>query len=119
MITLYSYKATVIRVIDGDTIEVMIDLGFNTWSSKTIRLNGINAPESRTRDVDTKKKGLASKDRLIEILQNNGNKLNIISRGIDKYGRCLADIFVDQFEESVQDILIKEGHGVDYHGEKR
>ena len=61
---MYKYKAKVIRVIDGDTLDAMIDLGFDTWVKKRIRLAGIDAYESRTRDKEEKKKGLAAKARL-------------------------------------------------------
>lgn len=117
---MYTYKAKVIKVIDGDTIDAMIDLGFDTWVSKTVRLNGINTPESRTRNAEEKKRGLAAKDRLIKILEENGNQFRLISYGTEKFGRCLAEVFVDTLGEvSIQKTLITEGHGVEYHGEKR
>jgi micrococcal nuclease len=119
MIGLYTYKGKCIRVVDGDTIEGMIDLGFNTWITITIRLDGINTPESRTRDLNEKKRGLASKERLSQLLAENGNEFTLISHGIEKYGRCLAEVFVTSHKDSVQQILIKEGHGIEYRGGKR
>ncbi len=118
--SLYTYKAKVIRVVDGDTIEAMIDLGFDTWISITVRLNGINTPESRTRDLEEKKRGLAAKERLTQILLENKNEFKLVSHGVEKYGRCLADIFVENLGEiSIQNKLIAEGHGTEYHGGKR
>ena len=70
---MYNYNATCIRVIDGDTIDADIDLGFSVKIKKRIRLAGINAPESRTRNLAEKKMGLASKYRLIEMLEGAAN----------------------------------------------
>ena len=66
---MYTYKAKIIRVIDGDTVDALIDIGFHVHVKKRIRLYGINAPESRTRDKEEKVRGLAAKARLKEILQ--------------------------------------------------
>ena len=79
---MYTYNATVDRVIDGDTVDALIDLGFNTWKKIRIRLHGINAWESRTKDLKEKEKGLAAKNRLIELLEANNNKFVIISHGV-------------------------------------
>ena len=65
---MYEYKAIVDRVVDGDTIKCTIDLGFSTWKKVTVRMEGINTPESRTRDKKEKKLGLAATARLVEIL---------------------------------------------------
>ena len=64
---MYEYKAVVDRVVDGDTIDVTIDLGFKVWKKMRVRMEGINTPESRTRDLEEKKRGLAAKDRLKEL----------------------------------------------------
>ena len=71
---MYEYNAVVDRVVDGDTIDVTIDLGFKVWKKMRVRMEGINTPESRTRDLEEKKRGLAAKDRLKEILLYNSNK---------------------------------------------
>ena len=71
---MYEYNAIVDRVVDGDTIKCTVDLGFSTWKKITVRMEGINTPESRTRDLEEKKLGLAAKDRLKEILELNDNK---------------------------------------------
>jgi micrococcal nuclease len=117
---LFQYKAEVIRVVDGDTIDASVDLGFDTWKKVRIRFQGFNAPESRTRDLEEKKRGLAAKDRVIEILKENDNKFLLKSHGVGKYGRCLGEIFVETLgDDSLQKTLINEGHGVEYNGGKR
>ena len=117
---MYTYNATVTKVVDGDTIDALVDLGFDTWKQVRIRLNGINSPESRTRDLEEKARGLAAKARLKEILKENKNKFILVSHGVGKYGRCLGELFISQGDTfSVNDQLITEGHAVEYHGEKR
>lgn len=117
---MFKYNAKCLRVVDGDTIKALVDLGFSTWKQVTIRFYGINAPESRTRDLEEKAKGLAAKDRLIEILNQNDNKFVLQSHGVGKFGRCLGELFVETLgETSVQQTLINEGHGVEYFGGKR
>jgi len=117
---MFRYNAVLDRVIDGDTVDATIDLGFDTWKKTRIRFYGINTPESRTRDLEEKKRGLAAKDRLIEILKANDNKFVLQSHGVGKYGRCLGELFVETLgETSVQETLINEGHGVAYFGGKR
>ena len=66
---MYYYKIELLRVVDGDTVDVRIDLGFNVWHKCRVRLMGINAPESRTRDKEEKKRGLAAKQWLIDRLE--------------------------------------------------
>jgi micrococcal nuclease len=117
---MFEYNAVLDRVIDGDTVDATIDLGFDTWKKTRIRFYGINTPESRTRDLEEKKRGLAAKDRLIEILKANDNKFVLKSHGVGKYGRCLGELYVETLGEiSVQQTLINEGHGVAYFGGKR
>ncbi len=126
---MYEYNAVLDRVVDGDTIDVTIDLGFNVWKKIRVRMEGINTPESRTRDLEEKKRGLAAKDRLIEILKFNDNKCRLKVSGVGKYGRALATVFVDSLSAlngkdgitliDVNKQLIKEGHAVEYWGGKR
>ena len=117
---MYKYNAKVSRVVDGDTVDALVDLGFDTWKHVRIRMMGLNAPESRTRDLEEKKRGLAAKDRLIELLGTNDDKFILQSHGVGKYGRCLGELFVESLgETSVQETLINEGHGVAYFGGKR
>jgi len=121
---MYKYKAKVIRVIDGDTLDAMIDLGFNTWVKKRIRLSGLNAYEARTRDKAEKKKGLAAKARVVEVLNLNDNEISLTSLGVGKYGRCLGEVqLVKRYiksekyhGKSLNKMLIKEGHAKVYNG---
>ena len=76
---MYEYDAKVLRVVDGDTVDALIDIGFSVWVKKRIRLHGINAPESRTRDLIEKKAGLAAKAQFIEWIEANDNKIRIKS----------------------------------------
>ena len=116
---MFEYNATVIKVVDGDTIDAMVDLGFGTWKKVRIRMHGINAPESRTRNLEEKKKGLAAKARLIEMLEENENHFILISHGVGKFGRCLGEIYIKGHNTSLNKQLISEGHGTEYYGGKR
>lgn len=117
---MFTYNAKLERVVDGDTIDAMVDLGFSTWKKVRIRFYGIDAYESRTRDLKEKEKGLLAKQRVIDILQENDNVFTLISHGVDKFGRALGEIFVETLgETSLQRTLINEGHGVEYFGGKR
>jgi micrococcal nuclease len=114
---MYIYNAKCVRVVDGDTIDATIDLGFDTWKKIRIRLVGMNAPESRTRDLDEKVLGLAAKAFLKDILGKHDNDFILHSQGVGKYGRCLGELFLG--DQNVNDLMITEGHAVAYHGGKR
>ncbi len=117
---MYTYNAKTTKVVDGDTVDALVDLGFDTWKKVRIRFYGIDAYESRTRDLEEKEKGLAAKQRVIDVLNENDNEFTLKSHGVGKYGRCLGEIFVETLGEiSLQKTLINEGHGVEYHGGKR
>lgn len=111
---MYRYNAEVIRVIDGDTVDALVDLGFDTWKKVRIRLVNIDAWESRTRDLEEKAKGLDAKARVIELLESNNNKFILNSFGTGKYGRCLGELFVSNETDSINSILLEEGHAVKY-----
>ena len=111
----YIYRVKVTRVIDGDTIDVEIDLGFDLKLNKRVRLHGINTPEIRTRDKKEKARGYAAKERLQEILQANDNIVYLQSVDKGKYGRCVGVLFEQDFlDESINDRLLSEGHAVKY-----
>ena len=117
---MYEYKVTVLRVVDGDTVDVDIDLGFGiVLSNERVRIMGIDTPESRTRDKVEKVFGLASKKRLKELLGKTAIlKTQINKNGEDmkgKFGRILGD-FVSVDGRMVTDILVEEGHAVAYFG---
>ena len=117
---MYTYNAKLDRVVDGDTVDALVDLGFDTWKKVRIRMMGINAPESRTRDLEEKSRGLAAKDRLAEILElENEGKFILESHGVGKYGRCLGEIFINPEGDSINNLLISEGHATEYYGGKR
>ena len=127
---MWTYRAKVVRVIDGDTVDVDIDLGFGVWlKNERVRLYGIDTPESRTRDLEEKKFGLAAKERLKELLKDDVYLRTMVGRGGEdmkgKFGRILGD-FVSQYEQgtgwgqmSATEILIKEGHAVAYNGQSK
>ena len=116
---MYTYNAKVERVVDGATIDALVDLGFDTWKKVRIRLHGIDAWESRTRDLEEKEKGLAAKKYLIEQLESNDNKFVLVSHGVGKFGRCLGELFLQKDGWSLNEMLITEGHAVKYFGGKR
>ena len=121
----YIYKAKLERVVDGDTVDALIDLGFDTWVKKRIRYKGIDTWESRTKDLDEKKLGLAAKDRNKELLESVSSKpgyFRLKSHGVGKYGRVLGEIFVkdiEGIEYNVNQTLIDEGHAYVYDGGKK
>ena len=117
---LFHYKATVDRVIDGDTIDVVLDLGFDISYRGRIRFQGINAPESRTRDAVEKQAGLAAK-RDVEDWINGLEKKVIIQTSLDdrgKFGRILGRILNDE-GECLNDEMVSLGHATPYDGGKR
>ena len=113
------YECELIKVVDGDTIDCWIDLGFKTRLKKRVRYMGIDTWESRTRDLEEKKKGLAAKARNKELLESGTFK--IVSHGTGKFGRVLGEVFVetDNGLQSVNQILIDEGHAYEYDGGKK
>ena len=117
---MYTYNATILRVVDGDTIDALIDLGFDTHVKKRIRLYGIDAWESRTRDKVEKVKGLVAKERLAAIIElEHEGKFILVSHGVGKFGRVLGDIYLTPDSDSVNNLLISEGHAKNYDGGKR
>ena len=118
----YIYRGKLERVIDGDTVDAMIDVGFDIWIKKRIRFMGIDTWESRTRNLEEKKLGLAAKDRLIELLNEVSSKpgyFRIKSHGVGKYGRVLGELFIMDKDGNVINInetLISEGHAYYYDG---
>jgi micrococcal nuclease len=115
---MYTYTASVLKVIDGDTIEVDFDLGFGVWlRNQRIRLDGIDTPESRTADKEEKVRGLISKEKLKEIL---GKDIQITTK-IDpneKYGRILG-VLVNDKGINVNQWLIENNYAVKYSGENK
>ena len=102
----------ILKYVDGDTIDVRIDLGFHTFVEKRVRLHGINTPEVRTRDKKIKKRGLEAKARLQELCEEGPGPLVLISHGLGKYGRVLGDISNNNL--IVNKMLLLEGHAEEY-----
>ena len=116
----FGYSCKLDRVVDGDTCDALIDLGFDTYVKKRIRFYGVDTWESRTRNLEEKKKGLAAKAYVEDLLKNSDNgKFSIISHGVGKYGRVLGEIFVKGYDTSVNQLLMENGHAYQYHGEKK
>tara|TARA_B100001094_G_scaffold297414_1_gene320454 strand:+ start:1672 stop:2037 length:366 start_codon:yes stop_codon:yes gene_type:complete len=121
---MYEYEITVLRVVDGDTIDAQVDLGFKIHHNIRIRLYGINAPESRTRDLEEKKRGKEATARVEELIQA-ADKIILKSHGVGKFGRCLGEITIINFDEGedkntdLTETLLAEGHGKPYFGGKR
>jgi micrococcal nuclease len=100
------YKGKLLRIIDGDTIEAAIFLGFNISIKKRIRIAGINTPEVRSKNELEKQKAFAAKKRLEELFVTKD--LIIHSKGFDKYGRCIAEVITS--DVNVGQVLINEGY---------
>ena len=116
----YEYSAKLIKVVDGDTCDALIDLGFDTWVQKRIRFYGVDTWESRTRDLEEKAKGLEAKEFTKDLLENSDEgKFAIRSHGVGKYGRVLGELFIKGHDKSVNDLLKENGHAYEYHGEKK
>jgi len=119
---MYEYRVKkVLKVVDGDTIDVDLDLGFNISYTQRVRLAGIDTPESRTTDKAEKVLGLEVKKHLAETLQ--AASLIVIRTekpdSTEKYGRILGWIFLDGSSESVNTALIAGGYAWDYMGETK
>ena len=121
----YIYKAKLDRVVDGDTVDALIDVGFDIWFKKRIRFKGVDTWESRTRNLEEKALGLKAKARTKELLEKVSSKsgyFRIKSYGLGKYGRVLADVFImdkDGKQWNVNETLITEGHAYIYDGGKK
>ena len=121
----YIYRGKLERVVDGDTIDALIDVGFDIWVKKRIRYKGIDTWESRTRNLEEKKLGLAAKARNKELLEQVSSKpgyFRLKSHGVGKYGRVLGEIFIMDNNDNticINNQLISEGHAYIYDGGKK
>ena len=115
---MYEYKVKITRVIDGDTVDAEVDLGFDTFIKDRIRLMGLDTPESRTRNKKEKALGLAAKAYLKELLRENKGDviLRTSKEGKGKFGRILGTLLIYDGMTSVNQMLIDEGHARDYFG---
>ena len=116
---MYEYRCKIRRVVDGDTVDIDIDLGFGVWLHKErVRIYGIDTPESRTRDKIEKRFGLLAKEFVKQFVK--GDSIKLTTQKYDakgKFGRILGDIIVDN--KSLSDTMIQEHHAVIYHGQSK
>ena len=119
---MFEYSCKLIKVIDGDTIDIDIDLGFGVWlRNQRIRMYGIDTPESRTRDLDEKKYGLAAKAFLTEMLDDSHLILKTHKDERGKFGRILGEIWrtTNFADQSINNYMIEKHHAVAYYGQSK
>lgn len=122
---MYEYECTIRKVVDGDTIDVDINLGFNTWiNNERVRLYGIDTPESRTRDLEEKKFGLYAKSVVDKYLPV-GSKQVLVTHldKVGKFGRILGEFRIYDGEEdrqtTINEYMIRKSIGVEYKGQSK
>tara|TARA_Y100001938_G_scaffold149834_1_gene238202 strand:- start:2017 stop:2424 length:408 start_codon:yes stop_codon:yes gene_type:complete len=119
---MFEYRCKLIKVIDGDTIDIDIDLGFGVWlKNQRIRMYGIDTPESRTRDLEEKKYGLAAKHFLTEMLDDSHLILKTHKDERGKFGRILGEVWrtTNYADQSINDYMIEKHYAVAYHGQSK
>ena len=119
---MYRYKVDIVKVIDGDTVDVDIDLGFGmVYKKQRVRLKGIDTPESRTRNLEEKKFGLAAKAYLKEQLTGEDayTHIELVSHDKGKFGRILGELFVGGSSCSINQLMIDKHHAVPYDGQSK
>jgi len=120
---MYEYRCKVVKVIDGDTVDVDIDLGFGVWMHKErVRMFGIDTPESRTRDLEEKKYGLAAKKFLTKMLDDEGGIiLKTHKDKTGKFGRILGELWrtTNYADQSINNYMIDKHHAVMYLGQSK
>ena len=120
---MYDYRCKLRKVVDGDTVDVDIDLGFGVWlNDQRIRLYGIDTPESRTRDLEEKKYGLAAKAYVEKFLDDEWLMLKTETYDAEgKFGRILGSLYrtTNYADQSVNEYLIEKYHAVPYYGQSK
>ena len=122
---MHEYKCTIRRVVDGDTVDVDIDLGFDTWiHNERVRLYGIDTPESRTRDLEEKKAGLFAKDVVLHYLPEGSKQvLRTHKDKVGKYGRVLGEFLIydsiTDRQTTINQFMIDHKIGVEYSGKSK
>ena len=116
---MYQYRCQILRVVDGDTVDIDIDLGFGVWMRKQrVRLYGVDTPESRTRDLEEKKFGMMAKKYVKDHLPVGSDQILITHKdGKGKFGRILGQFVVEM--TTLNDLLIKNHHAVEYTGQSK
>lgn len=105
--SLYTYKTDVTNVVDGDTVDATIDMGFSIHHKTRLRVARINAPETRTKDLEEKERGLACKARVQELI-TGAVEILVKTTEKGKYGRWIAEVYIDG--KNLSDLLVEEGH---------
>ena len=119
----YNFRVTEInKVVDGDTIDVTIDLGFDLYKKERVRIAGVDTPEKRTRDLEEKALGLDATEWMKKNLEgaiDGDDELTIrteLKGGVGKYGRLLGWLYVGDEEISLNELMITEGYAWEYDG---
>tara|TARA_R100000234_G_C4999727_1_gene179735 strand:- start:882 stop:1289 length:408 start_codon:yes stop_codon:yes gene_type:complete len=118
---MYEYGCKIVRVVDGDTVDVDIDLGFGIWVHKErIRLYGMDTPESRTRDLEEKKYGLLAKDKVLEWLPEGSSQILItVKDKAGKFGRVLGQFIIDHELNTLNAWMIHNHYAAEYYGQSK
>ena len=120
---MYEYRCKVVHIVDGDTVDVDIDLGFGVWMKKQrIRMYGIDTPESRTRDLEEKKYGLAAKAYLTGMLDDEADIILKTHKDKEgKFGRILGELWrtTNYANQSINEYMIEKHHAVRYMGQSK
>ena len=111
---MYEYSASLIRCVDGDTVDVLVDLGFNITKKERVRLLGIDTPESSTKDLVEKKLGIEAKEYITEWFAQN-TPFRLQTTKDDKYGRILG-VFIGQDGKTLNTLLVDLGYAWAYTG---
>ena len=120
----YNFRVTeIVKVLDGDTIDVLIDLGFDLFKKERVRIAGVDTPEKRTRDLEEKALGIDAtnwlKKKLEDTIAGDGDELTIRSQlvgGTGKYGRLLGWLYIGEDLISLNELMIDEGYAWEYDG---
>jgi len=121
----YEYSCKIVRVVDGDTVDVDIDLGFGVWMhNERVRLHGIDTPESRTRDLEEKKFGLLAKDQVDHFLPKGSiQTLVTVKDKVGKFGRILGKFKIEDHQyptpTTINEWMIRHHHAAPYFGQSK
>ena len=119
----YNFRVTkIVKVLDGDTIDVLIDLGFDLFKKERVRIAGVDTPEKRTRDLEEKALGIDAtnwlKEKLTETIKGDEELLirTELKGGVGKYGRLLGWLYIGDATISLNELMIEEGYAWEYDG---
>ncbi len=114
---MFEYNCQIARVVDGDTVDVIIDCGFSILHKARVRMYGIDTPESRTRDKDEKARGLMSKDFLVKELSKGDVVIKTKKDKKGKFGRILGEFYVNDI--NINQMMIHGFYAVAYNGQSK